>query len=265
MAVSKRTGATLLAVVALGLSVTGVVLAATDSNPGGSSKDPLVLNGYPPRSANILLTVSTGQPYKLSANVNMDFTTNRVDATVQFPLVFTMASVDLRLVDKHLYVGSAAASSGSWFSLPMKQPALFGLALEMTKPDIALISGFSHETKTKSGYITTYDFTRDNVAVSNPLGTTTASIAVGSLDWSISTGSQGEVTQSTITVRSGHRTTTISAVVLSYNHSGHISAPPADKVHPFDKSLIKKLLGSASISSILLPQNLSSLGQMHLN
>jgi hypothetical protein len=264
MAVSKRSGATLLAVAALGLTVTGVVLAATDSNTGGTTKDPLVLNGYPPKSADILLTVSTGQPYGLSADVNIDFSTNNVDAIVQFPLVFTKASVDLRLVDKHLYVGSAAASSGLWFSLSMKQPALFGLALEMTKPDIALIKGFNHETITKSGYATTYDFTRDNVAVSNPLGTS-APVAVGSLNWSISTGSQGEVTQSTITVKSGHRTTKVSAVVVSYNRSGHINAPPADKVHPINRSLIKKLLGSASISSILLPTNLSSLGQVYLN
>jgi hypothetical protein len=46
----KRIMALALAIVALALTVTGVVIAATDSNPGGLTKDPLALHGYPPSS-----------------------------------------------------------------------------------------------------------------------------------------------------------------------------------------------------------------------
>ena len=74
-----------LVVVAFALTVTGIVIAATDSNPGASAKDPLALNGYPPRSANLLVTLSTGAPYGLSANVTVNFKSNRVDAVVRFP------------------------------------------------------------------------------------------------------------------------------------------------------------------------------------
>ena len=60
MAGSTRSGALLLGAVALGLSVFGIVAAATDPNPMGLAKDTLVLNGYPPKTANILVTISTG-------------------------------------------------------------------------------------------------------------------------------------------------------------------------------------------------------------
>lgn len=261
MAVSTRSGAMLLAVVAFSLSVTGVVLAATDSSSTGPAKDPLALNGYPPKSANLLVTVSTGQAYSLSANVHVDFSTNNVEATLNFPLMFSVAAVDLRLVGQHLYAGSAVGSSGPWLMIPMKQPALFGLALEMTRPDIGLIGGFGQETITKSGYTTTYNFIRDDVAVTNGLVSANQSVRLGTLNWSVSTGAQGEVTQSTATITSRHSMTKISAVVLSFNHGGPITAPRRIDVRPVPRSTIQQLLGSAAFTSILFPQHLSSLGQ----
>jgi hypothetical protein len=50
----------------------------------------------------LLVTVSTGQSYTLSANVNVNFAKSSVDAVVHFPLVFSVTSVDLRLVGKHV-------------------------------------------------------------------------------------------------------------------------------------------------------------------
>ncbi len=261
---TKRLPTIVLAVVAIALTVTGIVLAATDPNPRGGASDHLALNGYPPRSAQLLVTVSTGQAYSLSANVNVNFDSNNVEAIVHFPMVFALASVDLKLVNNHLYAGSAEATSGPYFSIALKQPSLFGVALEMTKPDIALITGFS-KSITRNGDFTTYDFRRSGVAISNVLGGSKSPAMIGSLVWTITVGKQGEVTQSTLVVKGPRSVTTLSATVISYNQSAKISAPPAAQVKPVNASVITSLLGSVPLSTVLMPQNLTSLGQLHLN
>ncbi len=77
--------------------------------------------------------------------------------------------MQLLLAKNHLYARTAAASSGTWFSFPLSTPALFGLALELTKPDINLISGFTSETVSTSGYSTTRVFYRRDVPTFEPL------------------------------------------------------------------------------------------------
>ncbi len=265
MAFSKRLPALALAIVAFALTITGIILAATDNNPGGLAKDHLTLNGYPPRTAQLLVNVSTGQGYSLSATVGLDFTTDNIQAIVSFPMMFSVSSIDLRLVDGHLYAGPATATSGPYLSVPMKQPGLFGLSLEMTKPDIALISGFSHETVTHHGYVTTYDFQRDSVAVTHGWGPANQTASLGSLDWRIDLGSQGQVIASTMRIRSGRATTTVSVAVLSYNKHLTIAAPPPQEVKSMSSSVLRQLLNSAPLRGLLLPQNLTSLGQVHLN
>jgi hypothetical protein len=267
MAVSTRTGAFALGILALALTVTGVALAATDSNPSGVAKDPLVLNGYPPKSADILVNISTGQSYSVQANVTFNFVSNRVEATVQVPLVFSGVNADVRMVNNHLYASSANLTSvigANWLSTKLSLPALYGYSLELVKPDIALIAGFGHESITKSGYSTTFVFSRDNVAVS-ALGAKGKLPSVGSIVWSITTGRQGEVSASTITISNKSSMTKISATVLSYNKPAHIDAPPASDVKPVSSSFLTKLLGSTPITQLLMPQNLTSLGSSHLN
>ena len=83
---------------------------------------------------------------------------------------------------------------------------------------------------TKNGYFVTHDFHRDNVAVTRARALTSKLPKVGSLDWSITTGKQGEVTASTLTVSSRHSFTTVNVTVLSYNRPAHIVAPPSAKV-----------------------------------
>ena len=260
MAVSKSFGAILLAVVAAALTATGVVIAATDNNPSAVVIDHLALNGYPPKSANLLVTVSTGQSYGLSANVRVNFVTNAIAATLNFPLVFSIAAVDVRLVDNHLFASSASTSSGGWIELPYKLRSLFGSSLELTKPDISLISGFGQEVITKTNDQTTFTYTRDNIAVSNILSSSNKSAGLGNLVWSITTGSQGEVTSSSVSIMSQHSSTKVSAVVLSYNQPVHVVAPPASTVHPVPSSLLRQIFSSSLLKSIMLPQNLSSLG-----
>ena len=110
----KRFMALALAIVALGLTVTGVVIAATDSNPGSLTKDPLVLNGYPPSSAQLAVTVSTGSDVNVSGDVNVNFKTGRIAALVHFPLVIATATLNLVFANNKLYARSAEVSNGPW-------------------------------------------------------------------------------------------------------------------------------------------------------
>ncbi|HVA52968.1 MAG TPA: hypothetical protein VNF05_05585 [Acidimicrobiales bacterium] len=261
MAVKKRFMALALAAVALALTVTGVVVAATDSNPSGLTKDPLVLNGYPPSSAQLAVSVSAGSNFELSANVAVNFTANKVDAVVSLPTVVSSAAIELRLIAGHLYARSASQSSGAWMDAKVKTPSLFGVALELTKPDIKLITGFQ-ETKTKSGHSTTYVLYRNNVALTNLFGSSSTSV-LGSVRWTITVGSQGEVSMSSVVVKSKHTTTALSVTVSSYNHPVHVATPISVKLIPLAE--IDKLLTSASIPTLLIPRSLTSLSQATLS
>src|ERR1039458_235029 len=196
MSVSKRLAPLALVAVALALTLTGVIYAATDNDPAGVAKDSLALHGYPPKTASLQITVSTGQAYNLTANVDINFRKNQVQAQLLVPLLFSATAVDLRLVHGDLYVGSPNLSSifgASWISTPVKSPSLFGLSLELTKPDISLISGFNHQSVTKSGYLTTYHYQRDNVILSTTSKSPIKMPAIATVDISITVGSQGEL------------------------------------------------------------------------
>jgi len=264
VAVKQHFKALVLAVVALALTVTGVVIAATDSNPSSLAKDPLALNGYPPKTANLLITVATGSSLGLSANVAVNFDNNRVDAVVRFPLVISTAAIELRLLNKHLYARSADVSSGPWLAIAYKAPALFGVALELTKPDVNLLTGFTKNVTT-SGYSTTYSFYRDNVALQSLLGLTKSTSPLGSIHWTITVGSQGEVTQSTIKVTSKKSTTTLSVTVLSYNAPLKIATPSANDVTPISAKALERLLSAAKFTSIMIPRNFTSLSQSNIS
>jgi hypothetical protein len=268
MPVSSRAASVLLALVATALTVTGVVIAATDTNPGGATKDPLVLNGYPPRSAQLAVTISSGQQYDVTANVNVNFATNAVDAQLNVPMGFSNVGVDLRLVKKHVYVGLAnlsAVAGAPWLAMKISPPALYGLSLEMTKPDIALISGFTSKSVTTSGYLTTYRFQRNDVAISMPSTLPLSLPRKADVTFSITTGSEGELVSTSFAVWSPHSHASISATVLSYNQPAAISAPPASQVKTLDPALLSRVFGSSAVGSLLRPGAITSLGQIQIN
>lgn len=261
----KRWWAYAIAVVALALTVVGVVLAATDPNPGEIAKDPLVLNGYPPKTADLLVTVSAGSSVSLRAEVGVNFESNRVSAVAEVPLVVSTASIDVRMAAGHLYLRSADVSSGPWYSLAVRLPALFGFSLEMTKPDIDLITGFRSEHVTTSGYSTTYSFYRDRVALTHLFAGSNAQSVLGSVRWTITVGSQGEVSESTLEVRAKGTTTDVVASVLSYNKPVVVTRPGASSVEPITPSQVDKILMSASLQKFLIPRELTSLGAESLS
>jgi len=263
----QRTWFTLVGILATGLTVLGVVLAATDANPGDIPKDPLALNGYPPKTAELAVTVTTGAAITVHAIVDVNFQTNKIEANFDVPLLLSGVPVDLRIIGDDAYASTpnfTATVGKPWIRLKVKLPQLFNYSLEFVRPDISLISGFPRETVTKSGYYVTHDFSRDNVALSE-LGASSSTLAkVGTLNWSITTGKQGEVTASTVTVSTKHQRTTIHASVVSYNQRVTITRPNASDVKTEDSSYLKGLLGSGALS-VLVPANLSHLGSTSLS
>ncbi|HEY5120991.1 MAG TPA: hypothetical protein VII84_05405, partial [Acidimicrobiales bacterium] len=231
-------------------------------------KDPLVLNGYPPKSADVRLVISTGQEYTIDANVNMNFVTDAVEANLRIPMFFSATPVDLRFVDNHLYLGSPNLSSiigAPWIGTKASLPSLFGLSLELTKPDIPLITGFSRERTSKSGYSTTYTFQRDNFILSSPSSSPVKMPVGATLRIGITVGSQGEVTASTLSLVSKTMNFSVSATVLSYNQPAQIAAPSSSQVKQENSSLLHQLLGTSPLANLLSPQNLANLGKVQVN
>jgi hypothetical protein len=260
MAVKKRMMAVVIAVTASALTIFGVVVAATNSNASNNGKDPLALNGYPPTSADLAVSLSTGTGVNLNANVDVNFTTNRVEATAHFPLVITTASVNLVIAKDELYARSANESSGPWLSTHLSVPNLYGVSLEMTKPDIDLITGFK-ETVSHRGYSTTYVLTRNDVALAHLLAGSKANSALGSIRWSITVGSQGELTQSTVYEQTKHSSLKLGVTVLSYNQPVRVALPSASNTEPLSRSAFAKFLSSINFATLLVPSGLTSLSQ----
>jgi len=260
----KRVMAFAIGIIALALTVLGVVLAATDPNPGSIGKDPLALNGYPPRSADLSVSLSTSGGVGLDANITVNFKDNRASALVSFPTIISPSDVQVLMANDDLYARSASVTSGPWYATPFKSLPLFGVSLELTKPDIYLISGF-HESISQSGYSTTYTFTRKHVVLSRLIGSSTSLSTLGSVRWTITTGSQGEASASTLVIRSKHSTSTISVKVLSYNQSATIVVPPSNGLQTLPLSGLEKLLKGQDFASLLIPRSLTSLGQTSIS
>jgi hypothetical protein len=260
----KRVMAVVIAVVALALTVFGIVLAATDPNPAGIGKDPLALNGYPPHSVDLAVSLTTSSGLGLNANVTANFTDNRASALVSFPTIESPSSVDVLMANDYLYARSADVSNGPWDKTSFKTPSFFGVSLELTKPDIYLITGF-HKTATHSGYSTTYTFTRKHVVLSTLLGSSKSLSKLGSVHWTITVGSQGEATASTLIVRTKHATTTVSVKVLSFNQPAKIVEPSSKNVQALPLASLEKLLQSRDFASLLIPRDLTALSQTSIS
>jgi hypothetical protein len=262
MAEFKKSYGIVLALLAFALTFMGVVLAATDPNPSAIPKDALTLHGVPPHSASVLVTVSNGQSYDVSATMNVNFDTSRAQALMQFPLLFTQTSVEFRLVGEHIYAEAADISSGKWLEINEHPPSFFGIALELTQPgpDLQLIKGFDHVTTTKNGYATTWNFSSNEVALTNVLSSPRKTV-LGSLDVTVTTGASGEVTGASMTARTKHDMSKITVQVLSYDKPTTIVAPAASDVSSLKVGSLRALFSSASIATLLLPENISSLGQ----
>jgi hypothetical protein len=129
----------------------------------------------------------------------------------------------------------------------------------MTKPDIAFIKGLKAASVTRNGYQTTHSYSRNGVALRNILGSSKNSVVLGSLKLSVTEGSNQEFTGGTMIMKSAHAMTKVTVQVLSYNQPAKIAAPSAKDVKTVVGSTLPQLFSSSSITSILIPQNFTSL------
>ncbi len=254
---NRRLFATAVAVVALALTVLGVVLAATDPNPGGVTGDPLALHGFPPRTAHLVIAASTST-LQATADLTIDFRNGGATGVATVGLTAAGEAFDVVLSGRHLYLRSAAESSGPWYQVATPALPFFGLSLELTKPDLALISGYHSRTVTHDGYLTTYTYDFAHAALTPLFAGRSTTSRLGTVDWSITVGSEGEVTASTLRVSAGGQTSTLSATVQAYNAPRFVVIPSVGPLAPVAPREVAKLLHSAGLGAILLPRGLLS-------
>lgn len=267
MAVPQRVASLALAVVALALTVGGVIAAASDANPAGGFRDPLALHGVPPTSTQLHVVLSSGPSVHIEGNVTIDFATNTAEAQLQIPLFFSATTVDLRFVHHHLYAGSANLSSivgKPWLALMTPDLALHPLAAVMLRPDTALITRFGSPTTTHSGASTTYSFTRHHVALSTTHRGPTSN-GTSTVHLTLTVGSGRELTGFSLSLTSPTSSRSIAVTVLSYNQPVSIHAPAPRDVRRVTLTQLQRLLGSTPLGGVLSLKNLSGLGQLRLN
>jgi len=258
MTTSKRTLGTLVGLVALALTVLGVHLSLSAPVPGASNRDALALNGYPPKTVGLTLTVSTGGNVSATAFLALNLLNNTGYGTVTVPLGLSNEVFTLRVIDKRVFINSSnfnAAQHPSWYDVPLSLPDLFGASLELTQPDLNLITGFETSTS-HNGSSTTHTFAKKLVAVRSLSSTTTS---VGSESLRIRTGSQGEVTGASAQISTVTSSTTLTATIDWYNHHVATTVPPRLEWATVPPALVHLIRGSSVLGAIDIPASLSSL------
>jgi len=248
---------------ATGLTIFGVVAAGVDANPSGAPyRDPLALNGYPPTSVGLSFNVHSNSPYTLTGTAAVDLATNAATATVQVPFVLGTVTFTARALQGRVFFNNANLNTAThpvWFDTRFKVPALFGGALELTKPDIALVRGFPITSVRHDAHTTTYTFEKTDVPVT-PVSATHTHSTLGSERWTVTTGSQGEVVSSSLDVRTPHAYTKVVVSVLWYNHPVRVTAPPRDQWAPLPQSLNRQIRKTSVLHDFVVPNALYSLG-----
>ncbi len=258
MARTQRVGAAVLAAVALALTTTGVVLAATDSNPnpGARAVDRLALNGYPPKTATIAISLDAGGT-TLSGTVGIDFVHDAAQASLNLPLGAAAIGAQLVLTPHHLYIGSSNLTGivgRPWLAETVHTPSLYDWSLEATHPDVSMIQGYQSSSITHAPNLTTYHFTYLGAHLPVPGLLRSVVPSAGRVDIAISVGSQNQFTGATVVATSSTATASLSVTVLGYNQPLHIVGPPRSQVLPLTPGLAHRILrGLSGITQLLGP------------
>jgi hypothetical protein len=259
MASSKRIGASVLAAAAVALSIFGVVLAATDPNPAGISGQALTLNGYPPKTVDMQLTITSNGGSSILADAKIDFQKQLMQISFDIPSAFSSTPVQIVLTNSDLYVGSqglVSLAGKPWISEVLTtNPPFFGLSLEMTKPDVALITSYRRLLTQRDGEYTTYNFGRGMVLRPLTNGEIKKPVS-GSMNFSITTGKEGQVTAANVTFSSPSHSISVTSKILSYNQPVKVTIPPASQVASNQQTLITSLWNALPVAEILSPTNL---------
>jgi hypothetical protein len=216
------------------LTTIGLVLAATDPNPAGTS-DPLNLHGYAPRTATIGVSIDIDQT-DYTGTLLINFSTNQLDLTMQAPQA--AGAIELRWLKNRLFIRNPLAS-GSWQSLALTTPQFFGVGAELGHPEIDLLANAGHETITHANGATTYRFITQGAATQS--GSTLSTRATETL--SVTKGHGGEATALAACVRSAAHAECARFTVEAYNQPVVLHEPTASTSSPFSnlRSLLKGL------------------------
>lgn len=269
---TRRILAIAVTTLALTGTVTGVVLAASDTP---RVVDLTALGENAPRSAAMTFTIENGDGTTINGAATMDMRADKdaIDGYIEFPVVIAKAHINLRVVDGTLYVGSPmlrSALGASWLSSDVGAMDLAGLALEMANPEFALLTqGLGvRPVVTQDGDHTIRTYTTDALG-SLSLG--------GGAEVTITTGPQGQVLDVVIRVlpsklaafdsptdttsqETANATMTITMHMVSYNQPVSIVAPKKSDVKPMTSDalnglaggnpLLKDLLGGGALSAL---------------
>ena len=223
------------------LTGVGITWAATT---GQSNGDPYPLQGIPPHSTELALQLTAGQPYGVSVHLNIDFADNALAGNVIIPAGFTSVSASFIVLHHTLYVNVPTLSkvwNSQWVSTPIGKVSLFGLAAEMTHPDLSLLPSLAPAVVTVNGWQTTHTYHPPSRLAGLSLKNADVSV-------SVTTGTGGEVSAASATVQSASTNATLSLKVVSYNHSPRILAPLASEVRPISGLLLQQNLGGTASS-----------------
>jgi hypothetical protein len=244
-----------LSVVATALTVAGVTFAATSSNVGDSSA--LALGGHPPRTANLTMTIDTGNGVSMNGTGTIDFVHNAMDVELAVPLLITTVNLEVRVVNGHMYLGNAqvanlkSSSSRPWMDIGPRASSLdlTGLSLTMLKPSLGKLN--------------------DGTTVSHENGLTvyTKRQNSGGLRGMVKlfTESAGQVAGLFIQLDLKTAHLNITATVVNYNRTAHIAAPPASQVTTLpSQSSLQQILGGLGSGGGLLPSAAKILGGVAL-
>jgi hypothetical protein len=245
---------------AAALIATGVLVAT--SGTSAPTTDSLVLNGRAPTTVELAVALRTGGSLSTSGTLWLNATTSSLSANLQVPVLTAPTDFSVRAVKNQLYFTSpnlANASGPVWYTLRVRWPSITSLARYLVKPNAALLSLLANARISHHGFATTYEFSRPRIALGTFGAHRTSSLVTGTLDVRLSTGRQGEFTGLWASLATKSATTTVTLNVLSYNHPVVIVAPPHSRATTPASPLIKQLLASGALGSLLLPTQLLQL------
>lgn len=228
MARSFKVPSIVIAVLATALSVTGVVLAATDPNPHGYRVDALNLHGYAPSTADVQISVVTNSMPLVSGDLQIDFQRSLGQLTMGTSVLGSSAQFKMILANQHAYLVNGGTAARPYVDLGAFAVSWLGVSFEMAHPQVNLLAGAIGTDVVTTGpqgeKIHTFQLNGNSI----PVGSGFALKNTASL--SVTIGRGGELTGVGIQVRSKKVSEEINLTVLSYNKKVTVSAPDSSQV-----------------------------------
>ena len=244
---SFKAPAILIATISIALSVTGVVLAATDPNPHGFQADALNLHGYAPQSADIGITVSANSLPVLSGDFQVNFHRSVGELTMGTSIMGATTQLQIVLDRGRAYLVHGGSANRPYLDLGKAGVSWYGVSFEMAHPQVSLLSAATSSVTLTQNLQGETVYTYKLGGASLPLGTGLKLNNATSL--AVSIGRGGELTGLTIKVHSKKSIETIALRVLSYNQATNVTVPKRTEIST----------GNAGLGNLLNLLNISKL------